>query len=61
MEIGFKLSLHSRDPIIFNCNCTADQQILPAQAFKDGKQAPLHDMIPFLSDEELREEMMVQL
>jgi len=61
MEIGFKLSLHSRDPIIFNCNCKTDQQILPAQSFKDGKQAPLHDMIPFLSDEELQQEMMVKL
>jgi len=48
-------------PIIIECICTQDQQVLPAQAFKDGKQAPLHDMIPFLSNEELQQEMVVKL
>lgn len=48
-------------PIIIECVCTQDQQVLPSQAFKDGKQAPLHDMIPFLSDEELQQEMVVKL
>jgi acetolactate synthase-1/2/3 large subunit len=48
-------------PCIVDVLCTETQQILPAQSFKDGKQAPLHDMIPFLSDEELAEEMVVSL
>jgi acetolactate synthase I/II/III large subunit len=43
---------------IIECLCAHDQQILPSQAFKDGKQAPLHDMMPFLSDEELAAEMV---
>jgi hypothetical protein len=47
--------------MIIECICTSDQQILPSQSFKDGKQAPLHDMIPFLSDEELAAEMVVKL
>lgn len=46
-------------PMIIDCQCTEEQQILPAQSFKDGKQAPLHDMIPFLSDEELAQEMVI--
>lgn len=48
-------------PIIIECVCTENQQILPAQSFKDGKQAPLHDMIPFLSDDEMAAEMIVKL
>ena len=43
---------------LIECICTPDQQILPSQSFKDGKQAPLHDMFPFLSDEEMKEEML---
>jgi hypothetical protein len=38
--------------------CLQNQNILPSQSFKDGKQAPLHDMFPFLSDEEMKEEML---
>ena len=45
-------------PYIIDCRCKYDQQILPSQAFKNGKQAPLHDMFPFLSDEELQNEMI---
>jgi len=52
-------ALSYTDPVILNCYCTKDQQILPAQSFKNGKQAPLHDMIPFLSDDELKREMIV--
>lgn len=44
-------------PCIIDCRCKYDQQILPSQSFKDGKQAPLHNMFPFLSDEELKHEM----
>ena len=48
-------------PVLLNCYCTENQEILPSQALKDGKQAPLHDMIPFLSDEELAQEMLVTI
>jgi hypothetical protein len=61
LSIHMKLSLSTLEPALFNCICTQDQQILPAQSFKNGKQAPLHDMIPFLSDEELQQEMVVKL
>ena len=54
-------ALHKQHPAIINCVCTQNQQILPAQGLKDGKQAPLHDMVPFLSDEEMKAEMVVQL
>ena len=57
----FKKLLNKKTPVLINCWCTQDQQILPAQSFKDGKQAPLHDMSPFLSDEELQQEMVVKL
>ena len=45
-------------PYIMDVTCVQTQQILPSQSFKDGKQAPLHDMMPFLSDEELAAEMV---
>lgn len=45
-------------PHIVDVVCAESQQILPSQSFKDGKQAPLHDMYPFLSDEELADEMV---
>lgn len=48
-------------PCIVDCICLADQEILPAQALKNGKQAGLHDMTPFLSDEELAKEMIVKI
>lgn len=48
-------------PAIIDCKCLADQEILPAQALKNGKQAGLHDMTPFLSDEELAKEMIVNI
>ena len=53
--------MHTPDPAIIEVICKQDQEILPAQAFKvlpDGKkvQAPLHDMMPFMSDEEMKKE-----
>ena len=45
-------------PFIVDVLCVQNQQILPSQSFKDGKQAPLHDMYPFLSDEELAAELV---
>jgi len=50
--------LHKPGPAIIDCKCLEDQAILPAQTFKNGKQAGLHDMQPHLSDEELKEEMI---
>ena len=48
-------------PAIIDCRCHNDQEILPAQALKNGKQCGLHDMTPFLSDEELAQEMIVKI
>ena len=48
-------------PGIIDCRCLEDQEILPAQALKNGKQAGLHDMTPFLSDEELKRELLVTI
>jgi hypothetical protein len=48
-------------PIIIDCISVKEQEILPAQALKNGKQAGLHDMLPFLSDEELAQEMIVKI
>ena len=48
-------------PMIIDCRCKEDQEILPAQALKEGKQAGLHDMTPFLSDEELSKEMIIKI
>jgi acetolactate synthase-1/2/3 large subunit len=57
----FKELLSTEGPMIIDCMCVADQEILPAQALKDGKQCGLHDMAPFLSDEELQSEMVINL
>lgn len=48
-------------PAIIECKCLEYQEILPAQSIKNGKQAPLHDLIPFLSEEELQREMIVDM
>jgi len=48
-------------PAILDCCCLPEQEILPAQALKNGRQAGLHDMTPFLSDEELAREMKVKI
>jgi hypothetical protein len=53
--------LETVGPMIIDCKCLEDQEILPAQALKNGKQAGLHDMTPFLSDEELTKEMIVKI
>lgn len=47
-------------PIIIDCICLNDQQILPAQTYRDGRQAGLHDMAPLLDEEELRKELVVK-
>jgi len=53
--------LSKEGPAIIDCQCLLEQEILPAQALKDGKQCGLHDMLPFLSDEELEKEMVIKL
>lgn len=58
---NLKTILETPGPAIINCLCKLDQEILPAQALKDGKQAGLHDMTPFLPQEELDREMFVDI
>lgn len=53
--------MHDKRPAIVEIMCKKEQEILPAQAFKilaDGSrvQAPLHDMLPFMTQEEMDEE-----
>ena len=48
-------------PVLLDMLCTQNQQLLPSQGLKDGKQMPLHNMVPFLSDEELQQEMVLKL
>jgi len=57
----FSEYLTARGPCIIDCKCKADQEIMPSQALKNGKQAGLHDMAPFLSDEELAREMIAKI
>ena len=56
-----EMAMKQTAPYLLDCVCTEDQIIMPAQTFKKGQQAPLHDMFPFLSDEELQQEMVVSL
>lgn len=58
MKKHFPTIFSVTSPYIVDVLCLRTQQILPSQGFKDGKQAPLHDMVPFLSDEELAAEMV---
>jgi len=52
--------LATEGPMIINCICVKDQQILPAQTYRDKRQAGLHDMAPLLDEEELRNELVVK-
>lgn len=58
MDKHFRSVFSMTAPCIVDVLCTDNQQIMPSQSFKDGKQAPLHNMFPFLSDEELAAEMV---
>ena len=53
--------LRRSGPMIIDCICKTDQEILPAQGLKNGIQAGLHDMAPHMSDEELANEMIVDI
>jgi acetolactate synthase-1/2/3 large subunit len=59
--LQFPQALKTKGPVIIDCQCKKDQEILPSQALKNGRQAGLHDMSPFLSDEELAAEMIVRI
>jgi acetolactate synthase-1/2/3 large subunit len=61
IDSRFEKLLSSDGPSIIDCICREDQEILPGQALKNGKQAGLHDMTPFLSDQELSEEMIIKI
>jgi acetolactate synthase-1/2/3 large subunit len=61
LRLHFPKALKKKGPVIIDCQCLSEQEILPAQALKNGKQAGLHDMTPFLSDEELAREMIVKI
>ena len=61
LRLHFPNALKKKGPVIIDCQCLNEQEILPAQALKNGKQAGLHDLTPFLSDEELAQEMIVKI
>ena len=49
-------------PIIIECMSQTELDVLPAQGFKpDGSQGGLHEMLPLLSEEELKQEMIVEI
>ena len=55
------LLLHTNRPMIVEFISQDSLDVLPAQAMKpDGTQGTLHDMAPFLSAEELEQEMIVK-
>jgi acetolactate synthase-1/2/3 large subunit len=56
----FKYIFNTPGPMLVVCKCNTDQEIAPGQGLKNGKQAGLHDLFPFLSDIELNEEMIVE-
>lgn len=51
----------SNKPRIVEVFCKPfEMEVTPSQAMKDGKQAGLHDMYPFLPEEVLNEEMIIK-
>jgi acetolactate synthase-1/2/3 large subunit len=61
LRLHFPNALKEKGPVIIDCQCLGQQEILPAQALKNGKQAGLHDLTPFLPDEVLAQEMIVRI
>lgn len=54
--------MHRNHPVIVEFISQDTLDVLPAQAMKpDGTQGTLHDMAPFLSQEELTKEMIIKL
>jgi acetolactate synthase-1/2/3 large subunit len=55
-------TLHANYPMIIEFISQNTLDVLPSQAIKpDGKQGGLHDMAPFLSEEKLKLEMIVEI
>lgn len=50
-----------KGPQLIDVKCTSEQEILPYQALKNGKQAGPHDMFPHLDESVLTNEMVVPL
>jgi acetolactate synthase-1/2/3 large subunit len=56
------LVLNEKEPIIIEIVSQLTLDVFPAQAIKpDGTQAGLHDMAPFLSESELKREMIISI
>lgn len=55
---NIQLLLEKKNPIIIDCECLSEQEIMPSQAVKNGKQAGLHDMYPFLTNEDMTKELL---
>ena len=54
--------IHSTTPVIVEFMSQHELDVQPAQAMKPtGKQGSLHDMSPFLSEEELNQEMIIKI
>lgn len=63
-ELDYHMSeiLHYDKPIIVEFVSQHVLDVLPAQAIKpDGSQGALHDMAPFLNEDELKKEMIIKL
>ena len=61
VELKMSTLLSTPGPMIIDCQCKLEQEILPAQALKNGQQAGLHDLTPFLSADELAKEMITKI
>ena len=54
--------MHRNHPVIVEFMSQHELDVMPAQAMKpDGTQGALHDMAPFMSEEELAQEMIVKI
>lgn len=62
LDSNVPVALYSNEPIIIEVISQKTLDVLPAQAIKpDGTQGGLHDMAPFLSESELKAEMVITI
>lgn len=62
LDENMETALHYNGPLIVEFISQTTLDVLPAQAIKpNGLQGGLHDMAPFLSEEELEKEMIVKI
>ncbi len=62
LDADFEKLIHSDQSMIIEVMLKETQDILPTIALlPSGRQGGLHELAPFLSDEELAEEMIVKL